>query len=250
MSLTERLARSPLALAALVFASALLGALAFAAAQMLFPGATGDKAQVEKIVHDYVLDHPEILPEAMDRLRAKQVAQVVDANRKQIVTPFAGAWSGAQKPKVNVVVYTDYACVFCRASLPEIAKLEKNVPDVRIVYRELPVLSAESRVAALWSLAAAQQNRFQPFHDALFAADHLTEASIQAAAQKAGLDMAKAKQFANSQAAADEIDQNLSMAQQLGMSGTPSWVIGDKVVSGAIPYASLKSMVAAARSES
>ncbi|MBR0553257.1 DsbA family protein [Stakelama marina] len=246
----EALTRTPLRLVLLILVSALAGAAAVVAVQALFPASLGSRAEIEQVVHDYVLDNPEILPEAMDRLRDKQTAQVIDANRQAIVDPFGSAWQGAKNPDVNVVVYTDYACVYCRASLPEIAELVKNDPKVRIVYRELPILTEESRTAAEWSLAAAEQGKFQKFHNTLFAAERVTRDAIMNAARTAGLDMDRAAKVAGSDRVAQQIDKNLQLAGQLGMTGTPSWVIGDRVTSGAVPYDSLQSMIDTARTKS
>ncbi|WNO54232.1 DsbA family protein [Stakelama saccharophila] len=246
--MTESLTKTPLRLILVVLISALIGAGAFAVLQRAIPGVSADRAAMERVVHDYVLEHPEILPEAMDRLREKETAQVVAANREAIVDPFAGAWEGAKDPKATVVVYMDYACGFCRASLPEIDKLVKGDPGVRVVYRELPILSAQSETAAQWSLAAAEQGKFEKFHDTLFAADRLTEDAIRHAARVAGLDMDRAAQFAGSQEAARQIAQNLSMARQLGVTGTPAWVIGNRVTSGALPYQQLQAQIEHAKS--
>ncbi|GGO97186.1 DsbA family protein [Stakelama pacifica] len=241
MTESQPLSRATLAL--LLILAAILGAGAMLLVQRLVPAMSTNRAAMEGVVHDYVMAHPELIPDAMDALRARQAAEAVNANRDAIVQPFASAWRGAKAPKANVVVYMDYACGFCRASLPEIDKLVNADPDVRVVYRELPVLSEESRTAALWSLAAAQQGRFQQFHDSLFAADGLTDQSIRQAAQKAGLDMAAAQKFAASDAAAAEIRKNLSVAGEIGVTGTPAWVIGDTVLSGAQSFAMLQDAV-------
>ncbi|MBW4331222.1 DsbA family protein [Stakelama sp. CBK3Z-3] len=234
-------------LAVLLILAALLGAGGALLAQRFVPVLTTNRAAMEHVVHDYVMAHPEIIPDAMDVLRAREAAQAVADNHDAIFHPFASAWRGAKNPAVDVVVYMDYACGFCRASLPEIDKLVKAEPDIRIVYRELPILSEESRTAALWSLAAAQQGKFQTFHDTLFAAGALTDANVQQAAQKAGLDMDRARTFAASDAAAAEVRKNLSVAQQIGVTGTPAWVIGDEVLSGAQSFDMLKDAVAQAR---
>jgi len=245
----DKIARSPWLLAGLFLLAALIGAGAIVGYQRFVPGAVdaGDKAKVERVVHDYVLEHPEIIPEAMDRLRERETGKVVAANRGAIVTPYAGAWMGNPKGDVTVVAYMDYACGYCRASLPAIATLLEKDPNVRVVYREYPILSDESVTAARWALAAAEQNRFKPFHDALYAAGQLSEAAIQAAAAKAGLDKAQAEAAIKAPRVEAELRTNHQMASQLNVSGTPSWVIGDQVVYGALGYDQLAEAVAKAR---
>lgn len=241
--------KSPLALAGLLALSAALGAGAVIGVQALAPAAVADadKARIGQVVRDYVLENPEILPEAMKRLQDREMGKAVASSRTAITQPYASAWEGNAKGDVTVAVYMDYACGYCRASLPMIARLVAQDPDVRIVYRELPVLSEVSRTAARWGLAAADQGKFKPFHDALYSAGQLSEASIRAAAAAAGLDTARAQAALTTPRVEGEIARNLEVAGKLGVTGTPSWVIGERVISGMVPYEVLEQAVKAAR---
>lgn len=241
--------KTPLALAGLLALSAAIGAGAVLGVQALVPaGVAGiDKARVGQIVRDYVLENPEILPEAMKRLQERETGKAVASSRSAITEPYAGAWEGNPKGDVTVAVYMDYACGYCRASLPMIARLVAEDANVRIVYRELPVLSEVSRVAARWGLAAAEQGKFKPFHTALYSAGQLSEGSIRAASAAAGLDDAKAQAALTTPRVEAEITRNLEVAGQLGVTGTPSWVVGDRVISGMVPYEVLADAVKAAR---
>lgn len=222
-------------------------ALAGAGGAIVAQRATNDQAATETMVRDYILANPEILPEAMRRLQAKESGKAVAANRSAIVDPFPGAIAGNPNGDVSVVAYLDYACGFCRASLPAITGLIASDPNVRIVYRELPILSPASRTAAEWALAAALQNRFKPFHDALYASGRVDDASIAQAAATAGLDIAAARAAIASPPVVAEIERNLKTAGTLGFTGTPSWVVGDQVLSGAQTLPALQTAVAEAR---
>src|SRR3546814_20268765 len=112
----------------------------------------------------------------------------IDASRQTIETPYAGAWEGAAKGDVTVVEFFDYACGYCRASLPDLARLVGEDKGVKVVYRELPILSEESIDAAKVSLLAAEKHQYMPFHRALYAAGKVTRATILAAAAKVGID--------------------------------------------------------------
>lgn len=208
---------------------------------------SSDRAATETVVRDYILANPEILPEAMRRLQAKESGKAVAANRDAIVEPFPGAVAGNPKGDVSVVAYLDYACGFCRASLPAITGLIASDPNVRIVYRELPILSPDSRTAAEWALAAALQNKFKPFHDALYASGRVDADTIRQAATTAGLDIAAAEAAIRSPQVVAEIERNLKTAGTLGFTGTPSWVVGDQVLSGAQTLPALQTAVADAR---
>jgi protein-disulfide isomerase len=245
-----RLTGSPLALAGVSLLAVALGAGGMWVAERAAPGSLSgvDQVRVERVVRDYVLAHPELIPEAMDRLKRREAGKLIAANRKLILEPVGDAWIGNPNGDVTLVEYFDYNCGFCRSSLPTIAELIKRDPKVRIVFREFPILSPQSILAAKLSLAAAEQGRFKVFHDTLYAAGPVSDATMAAAAKAAGVDMAKASAMAPR--AETEIATNTAVAQQLGMTGTPSWIIGDKVVSAALSLEDLEKAVKEAREKS
>jgi protein-disulfide isomerase len=193
----------------------------------------------------YVLDHPEMLRGLIDTARERYTGEVIAANRKAIIDPYAGAWAGNPKGDLTIVEYFDYNCGYCRATLPTIARLLASDPKLRIVYREWPILSPESGDAAKLSLLAAEQNKFMAFHTALYDGGQVTPASMAAAARLAGVDTSK---LSGSTARADaELDRNMKIAHDLGASGTPTWVIGNKVISAAMPFEAMQQAIAEAR---
>jgi len=211
-----------------------------------------DKQQteaVETIIREYLLDHPEVIRDAVQVLRQREVAKRIDAVRSQIETPFAQGFIGNPNGDVTLVEFTDFACGYCRKSVEDVKKLVAADPNVKVVFRELPILSEESGTAAAWAMAAARQGKYAAFHDAMFAAGRPTDATIETAAKKAGLDLAKAKAFVDSDEAQSEINNNIAMAQQLEFSGTPSWVVGNQILSGAVGYDALKEAVAKTRAD-
>ncbi|MFC3582016.1 DsbA family protein [Sphingomonas hylomeconis] len=242
--------RSSLKLVGLMLVATLLGGIILWAAQRAAPNALqgADKARIEATVRDYVLAHPEIIPEAMRLLQQRETGKSIAANRAQILEPFGDAWIGNPKGDVTLVEYFDYNCGYCRSSLPVIAELVRRDPNVRVVFKEFPILSEQSVTAARLSLAAAAQGKFKPFHDALYAAGPVSEQTMQQAAKTAGLDLAKAA--AMTPKAEAEIAANRRVAQTLGLTGTPSWVIGTKVVSAALPLEELEKAVKEARAQS
>ena len=121
---------------------------------------------------------------------------------------------------------------------------------MRVVFRELPILSRESEAAARVSLAAAEQGKFAAFHDALYAAGRPSAATIEQAAGQVGLDMTKVQVVVKAPRAEQELTQNVEIARTLGFTGTPSWVVGDRILSGAVGYDALKQAVADARERS
>ena len=231
-------------------AAGLVGALLGASAMALAPGAGiagADKAAIEKIVHDYILEHPEILPEAMDRLQAKQTAKVIDEHRAALEKPYAGAWAGAADADVVLVEFFDYACGYCRASQPDIERLLKEDKKLKVVWREFPVLGEESQEAALVSLAAAESGKYRAFHDKLFALGRLGPETVKTAQSAAGIDLAKVAAAKANAAYKAEIEMNYDLARALNLTGTPAFVVGDQVLQGAVGYEALKKAIAQAR---
>jgi protein-disulfide isomerase len=209
------------------------------------PAAPADRAAVETVVHDYLLAHPEVLPEAMDRLRAKEDRAQVAGVRGELEAPFPGAVLGNPEGRTTLVEFSDFACGYCRQSVADVEALIAERPDVRVVMRELPILSPESADAARWALAAAEQGKYAAFRKALFANGRLSAATIASAAQSAGLDLARAKAAIAEPRIEAELKRNVEVARKLGFQGTPTWVAGGDVLSGAVGKAELMKAIGA-----
>ena len=209
-----------------------------------------DRKATEALVKAYILENPEIITDAIAILQQREVTERLSAAGNEIATPFPGAEAGNPKGDVTIVEFTDYNCGFCRASLPDMQRLLKSDGNIRLVYRELPILSQTSRIAALWALAAARQGKHKAFHDALFALGRADEPNIAAAAQTAGLNITAARSFAASPQANQEIERNLAMMHQIGFNGTPTFIIGDQILEGALGYEALQSAIEKARAKS
>ena len=212
------------------------GLLAFAAPQFLS----------SRIVRQGMLADPQILADAADALRDAQYAPAIAANRVAIETPFASSWKGAAKPEVTLVEFFDYACPYCKASNPHIDRLLGEDKGLRVVYRELPILGPESLTAARLSLQASKLRRFAQFHDTLWKAGRPAPETIASAAQAAGI----SPQPQNDPGVEAELKRNFQLAGQLGATGTPLFVVGDRVLNGAVGYDTLKQAIAAARAKS
>ncbi len=195
-----------------------------------------------KIVREGLLTDPRILSDTVDALRDAQYAPVLAANRAAIETPFASSWKGAAKPEVTLVEFFDYACPYCKASNPAVDRLLREDKGLRVVYRELPILGPDSVTAARLSLAASKAGRFVQFHDALWAAGRPAPETIAAAARNARIDPAP-RPDAETEV---ELKRNFALAGQLGATGTPLFVVGDRVMNGAVGYDMLKDAIAKA----
>ena len=191
-----------------------------------------------KIVRQGMLADPQIL--------ADTAQPVIAANKAALETPFASSWKGSAKPDVTLVEFFDYACPYCKASNPAIDRMVQEDKGLRVVYRELPILGDNSVTAARLSLEASRAGRFAAFHDTLWAAGRPAPETIAVAAKAAGVP----PQPTPDPAIEAELKRNFQLAGQLGATGTPLFVVGDRVINAAINYESLKKAIADARDRS
>jgi len=201
-----------------------------------------DRAATEAIVRDYVLSHGEILPEAMNRMQQRQAASAAARHRSALETPYHGGWAGAANGDVVLVEFFDYACPYCRLTNGDVDRLLREDSRLKVVWRELPVLGPDSEAAAQVSLAAARQGRFRAFHERMFALGRPTEAVVAAAVQETGV-----RREGESADGRAELARNIELARAIGASGTPTFVVGDQILQGAVGYDALRAAIAAAR---
>ena len=209
------------------------GLLLLAAPQLIGP----------KLVRDALVKQPQILVEASDALRDGQYAPVIAANRAALETPFGSSWKGSAKPDVVMTYFYDYACGYCRKSNPDIERLVAEDKGLRVVYRELPILGPDSVAASRAALAASKIGKFGVFHDGLFEAGRPNTETIALVANRIGVTPEQARD----PAIEAEIQKNMNLAGQLGATGTPLFVVGDKVMNSAVGYDVLKEAIADAR---
>ncbi|MCS6986516.1 MAG: DsbA family protein [Sphingomonadaceae bacterium] len=212
------------------------------------PVSEPDRARIEAIVRETLLAYPELVPEAINRLQQREVAKLLASNRAAIETPFAGAWAGARDADVTLVEFFDFQCPYCRQGRTDVARLLAEDDRLRVVWRDFPVLGPVSERFALASLSAARQGRYRAFLDAVFAGSgRLDETRLIAAVRAAGLDERQVAQDLKSPELRRELESNLALGRALGLTGTPSYVVGDRIVSGAVGYEALRRAVADAR---
>ena len=237
--------------------------LALSAAALL-AGTTGparaaepalDRAAVEKIVREYILAHPEIITEAVTILQqreeeaaTKAVTEAIAKNRTQLTASKTSPVGGNPKGDVTLVEFFDYNCGYCKRTQPELEAAVAEDGKVRLVYKEFPILGPSSVVAAKVALAAQKQGKYQAVHDALMGhKGPLDEDTVLALAKSAGADMARLQKDMDDDAVQAEIDANLKLAQELGVRGTPAFIVGDTMIPGAVDRASLVEVVKSVR---
>ena len=183
---------------------------------------------------DYLLANPQILPEMAEAYQRgdaqNRLAQIAD----EVKQPFPGAVLGNPDGSKVLVKFTDYGCTYCRQSVAAIDELIATDPELKVVVREWPIFDG-SEQAARMALAAAKQGKYPAFYHAMFEQGPPSEAGIARAAQIAGLDIAAAEAFAQSDEATAELAKSMAFARTLQFTGTPSWVAGSEVIEGLVP---------------
>ena len=196
-----------------------------------------------RIVRAGLISEPQILEEGSDALRDQRAAKALTPIRAALEVPFYSSWEGAVRPDVTMTYFFDYACGYCRKSNPDIERLLKEDKGLRVVYRELPILGPDSVAAARVSLAASKAGRFGRYHDTLYDAGRPSPETVAIAGNAAQIKPEQARD----PAIEAELQKNMQLAGQLGATGTPLFVIGDRVINAAVGYEKLKEAVAAAR---
>ncbi len=203
---------------------------------------SGDqKTSIEKIVKDYLLAHPEILLEMQTAYEAKaqkeqddKTKAMVADNAKDIYRHPDAAVAGNPNGDITVVEFFDYNCGYCKRGFPSVAKLIESDKNVRVVFKELPIISDASEPVSRIALASKLQGKYWEMHKALIShKGTTTEAVALKEAEALGLDMAKLKADMNSEAVKGELTRVKDLAQKMGINGTPHFLVGDRSVGGA-----------------
>jgi protein-disulfide isomerase len=243
--------RFPPLLAAL--AAVIVGLGAANAFAQGFTGAQRD--EIRELVRSYLLANPEIIVEALNLLEERQKAEEAASRTTVLRERLAELRDDPRTPAfgppgadVAIVQFFDYRCPYCKQVVGPLAELQRGDGRVRIVYKELPILGPDSVVAARAALAAHLQGAYQRFHAALMARrGAYDDAAIGAIAAELGLDAARLRADMNRPEIAAQIDRNRVLARDLGIRGTPAFVIGAELVPGAIDLETMRGLIAKAR---
>ena len=238
-------------------ALALIAALA-ALSPAVVPAQTVDETQrkaIEGVVRDYLMKNPEVILDAIEALQQREKTAEAERARKALADNKAALFQNPADPAignalgdVTVVEFFDYQCGYCKAVMADTLRLVKEDPKLRFVFKEFPILGPASVVAARAALAAKAQGKYLEVHNALMGhRGQLDEDTIYRLAKSAGADVEKLKKDMDSPEVMKVIATNQQLAEQLGIRGTPGFVIGDALVPGAIKLDEMKRLVEAAR---
>lgn len=242
-------------------------ALSLALSPALAPAAWAQSAsftpeQLEALdsrIRSYLLENPEVLLEVFDVLEQRRLAAQADSdaalvamNADRLFFNDASPVLGNTDGDVTVVMFSDYRCGFCKRARPILAELIETDPGVRVVIKELPILGEASVMASRVALAALKQGPavYEALHDALLSyGGQIDEAVTMRIARRAGVDMEALRRDIENPAIADAIRATYALASDLGVEGTPSFVVGSQIVRGMVPLDSLRDLVAVTREQ-
>lgn len=234
-----------------------LGVLATASAKAQDASfSDAQKEELGAIIKDYLMANPEVVVDAMAEMRLKQEREAEEQAKQTIAKysddfksgkfPFAGNKDG----DVVVVEFYDYNCGYCKKALPDVQALLEQDKDAMVVFMDMPILGASSLTASKWAMAAHNQGKYFEYHTALMQYQGAKdEAALTKMAKDVGLDVEKLKTDANSDEIQNKINENIMIAREIGVQGTPAFLVGDQFFRGYIGEEALLQSVKDERNE-
>jgi protein-disulfide isomerase len=242
-------------LIAAVCAALLIAAMPLSARAQAFSKA--QRGDIERIVHDYLVAHPEVLQEAMSELEKRQTAAEAEKHKAAVKAHAKALFSspdqvtlGNPNGNVTFVEFFDYNCGYCKRAMSDMLTLLKNDSKLKVVLKEFPVLGPGSVEAARVAVAVRMQapQKYLEFHQKLLGGrGHADSARALAVAKEVGLDMARLEKDMKGPEVQKTLQHDFKLAEALGLNGTPSYVIGDNVIVGAIGLKGLQEKINTAR---
>jgi len=212
------------------------------------------KEAVERLVREVIRTNPEIILEALEshdqrqkETEARRFVDALAAQKRAVRSDPHSEIAGNPQGDVTVVEFFDYRCPYCRQAHTQLQALLKRDPKVRVVLKEFPILGPESVLASRAAIAAREQGKYLPFHTALLETRALNEETIFRLAADVGLDVDRLKKDMGKPEVQAIIMRNRKLAETLGITGTPAFVIGDQLAPGALGVERLAAMVEEAR---
>jgi protein-disulfide isomerase len=199
------------------------------------------KKEIEQIIKSYLVTNPEIFVDVQNALEAKmekdqaeKLKVAIAQNAGEIYRDPGASVVGNVEGDITVVEFFDYNCGYCKRSLHDVVKLIETDPKVRVVFKELPILSKGSEEASRVALAAQRQGKYWELHKAMLTSKgQLNEATALQLAEKLGLDMTKLKADMASPEVKAEVEKSEALAKKMGVNGTPHFLVGDRAIAGA-----------------
>lgn len=218
----------------------------------------GKAGELEKAIHEYLLSHPEVIIEALEKYEARQrearnqaAKAAVALHRDSLFNHPMTPVSGAKNADVTIVEFFDYQCGFCKRVLKTVIAVIEDDPKIRVVWKEFPILGPTSEFASRAAMAAERQGKYLQFHtNVMGSRGQLTPQKVLRIAKDIGLDIDRLKKDMGDPKITKYLANTAQLAQSLGITGTPGFIVGDEVVPGAVDKTKLQALIAAMRNRS
>ena len=224
---------------------------------MITTDSASSSASIEDQIKTYISAHPKDIIDSVNAYMAEgqsksdeQTKAAIATNHDFLYAKDAHPVLGNADGDVTIVEFLDYNCGYCKKAQPVLQDLLNKDKNVRLVLIEIPILAESSATAAQWALAINQMGHYAKFHDALM--QHkgpIDETVLSKFATDAGADPVKVKELANSQDITGQLAKNLAKAQEMGINGTPGFIIGEDVIRGYVELPAMQASVDKARKE-
>ena len=208
------------------------------------------REELNEYIYEYIMENPEVILESVDKLRQKMQEnsntdnEFIEENFEEMANDANIPFMGSDKPKVTIIEFFDYNCGYCKKSLDAITELLRSEFDLKVSFREYPILSPSSRTAAKAALAAMKQGKYFALHSALMSMQgNLNEDKIFQAASDLKIDINKLKKDMNNIDIENVLQENEDLARKLNIRGTPTFIINGKLYAGALELNKLKTII-------
>ena len=215
---------------------------------------TLSEKDIKRLALEAILENPQIVMDAINILRERDEAnkglsqkQAYLDNKELLVMDPNAPVLGNPNGDITIIEFFDYNCGYCKKAMPVMQALMENDKNLRVVYREFPILSAGSVFASRAALASRAQGKYLEFHEALMSAQKVDETSVIVIARKIGLDVNKLIIDMEQPAVSEHIQTSRDLADALQFTGTPSFVIGNELVGGYIPVEAMTKIIISER---
>ena len=209
-----------------------------------------EKSKLEEIIESFILNNPTVIIESLENYRKKAELQIEGEVKENIKAFYKNKvyenfpFIGQKETDIIIVEFIDYNCGYCKKTLNTVRELHKNIDNIRIVFIDFPILSENSRMAAKASLASNNQNSYFKYHSELLKhPGPLTKEVLLKLAEKLSLNIKKFEQDMESEDIKNRIEQNISLAENFNIRGTPTFLLGNRILAGAHDYKRLKNII-------
>ncbi len=219
-----------------------------------------DKSKIEEVVKEYIENNPKAIIASLQKMQEREYEEMAKEAQMKIkdkkddlqgkghaITPYAGNKNG----DVTIVAFLDYRCGHCKSSNTTLKELIAKYPNVKVIFKELPVLGPQSQKIAQTALAVylINQQKYIQFHNAAMNSSNLDNKAIENILKQMNIDIAKVTEITKDQRIAKELENVMNLAQQLGVRGTPAFIIDETLIPGAIDLNTMQEIVASARNK-